>query len=278
MKSVLSLLLAITSCLPATASELNLEEALRSGLVKAHFQGRFDTATESGHTGKCLAVTLTSTASSTITLRLEPGRILHPENEFIQDLVVTEEAIMALAPGRTATWTIFAMCGEMNDGGPDEEDIFSLGAMADPSTTKMAGYIWNKGYQNSTGQSAMWVCTDGMPLSSISGPDNAAALDLKQYASTILGITEQEEIQEAQQPLSISGSFTVTISKTGKGTLVLYNPRGEIERTIFNDLFLRTGRHTFRYELNGLSHRRPGYRLVLLVDGATIREEQVNLH
>jgi hypothetical protein len=278
MKSIFPLLLAGISILNAIASEPDLEEAIRSGLVKAHFQGRFDTASSSGHTGKCISLTLSNISASSITVHLEPGRILHPEDEFVQNLVVTEEAILALAPGHTGTWTIFAMCGEMNDGGPGEEDVFSLGGMADPITTKMAGYIWNKGYQNSTGQSAMWVCTDGMPLSSISGTDDAIVSDLKLYASTVLGIPEEDGIRDVHNPISINGSFTVTISKTGKGTLQLYNPRGEVERTIFSDLFLRTGKHTFRYEVNGLYHRRPGYRLVLLVDGAIIREEEVTPH
>lgn len=164
-------------------------EAQQKGLIELGFRGAFDMENQLHridndglHFGKCIFVYVNNLSKDDLTLNLDCGTQLFPEDTSIQTMIVTKEIICSLMPNDEFVANIYAMCGQIHDAAPTKYNLFKVGKLADEKTVKIAKYIETNQIQNLIGQDALWAYRD-----------NATKHELINYGadSTTLRLTKE---------------------------------------------------------------------------------------
>ena len=263
----------------ANFQPIPLQEAVAEALIEVKVVSDRDPGSLSSHYGQCIRLTAASTKKAPLLVSIAPGQQLVADDLFTQNMVITEEPLITLYPGDTQRVALFAMCGERSDGSPGAGDAFIVGEMAREEIREMAAYVYRKNYQHSTGQEAMWVVTDGADLENIRDENSFVANDLRQKAATL---TDQPFVpylpEKRTRGLSaIEGQFHYRVREQGFGTLQLFDPQGEVVKTIFERMPLTPGTYTFTVKAEGISLLQGTYKLILFINGQVRKEKSITL-
>jgi len=141
-----------------------------------------------GHSQNCIQVVATNTSSEALFTRIEPGRVLLSQNPNEQDIVVTQEMIIALAPKDAVTKQAFGFCCQSQNNGPSFGSEYSFGPMSSGQLLQVANYLnQHRELNYDAQQHAIWVMSDCAPVSSIS-QFTPAENELVSFVSEALGI------------------------------------------------------------------------------------------
>lgn len=122
-----------------------------------------------GHSEKCIQVVASNTSSDTLFTRIEPGRVLLSNDPNAQDIIVTQEMIIALAPKDEVTKQAYGFCCQSQNSGPSFGNGYALGQMSTGQLLDVAKYLnRNRELDQDAQQHAIWVMSDCAPVSSIS--------------------------------------------------------------------------------------------------------------
>jgi len=86
-------------------------------------------------------------------------------------MIITQEDLIVLQPGRKKSVNLFAMCTEMHDRSPGKESHFGLSSMAEGNLMALAEFISSNKLQSRAAQEAVWVITDNNDVGSIYSDD-----------------------------------------------------------------------------------------------------------
>lgn len=158
----------------AFGAEISLGDAVQKGLVKAIIATDSDDSSHflSSYYGPCLRLNLESKVKTKLNLFLEAGRYLESSDSAEQRMVVTQEELIVLLPGKKVSISLFAMCTQMHHRPPDKESKLVLGPLAEGNLLAFAQFISKNKFQSLAGQEAVWVITDNNVIGSIFS-DNA---------------------------------------------------------------------------------------------------------
>lgn len=266
-----------------------LGDAAQRKLVSVNLTGAGRDSTFTGeyssHYGPCMQLQLASNSTQSMSLKLEYGYNLVPDDSSLQTMLVTQTLIVKLAPKQKKTCRVYAMCTQAHDGGPSPQSRFELRNRTTGHLLELAELLNRKHYQGNTAQNAMWCLTDDYGLNTIFSTDTAMMFELRRFVAKAKGIgpekiyTQYDDDIETEpvrtMRTSYSGSFTYSFSRAAKVTIALYDENNQVQKTYVNNEIQNPGEHTFNYavngtELNGKRHYVRMYRDGRLYDEVSI--------
>jgi hypothetical protein len=165
-----------------------------------------------GYQGDCILMSFYNLTPDTSFLRLEPGRILASTDTLAQDILITREELITLAPGERRSIRAFGFCSEACKATPDSAGLFDFGEMADSLLVVLAEFLNDKGnnYPEDAIQHAVWCMTDDYELSEIYNADFAGTAELLELVAGLKGIRytwdeNKNVIQAPESRIAISG-------------------------------------------------------------------------
>lgn len=243
-----ALLLCAQFNLLQAQERISIGQALDQKLVRIAVQGI------GGYQGESLKVLVENLSSEILSLEIPAGQIFASKDSSVQDLMVTQEAMLALRPGERKMRTLWTMCTQSYNLSPKKGARFSLGALASGGLLALAQKISRKGYQNSTAQSAVWTLANQESVRSIYGRDTTMVRDIAATVSEATGVPMSEFVfrPRSHQITSIRTSLEGLLQQELVGArLDLVKASGERIRTYFENRNLEAGYRQFRV---GASH------------------------
>ncbi|MEO0894779.1 MAG: hypothetical protein AAFY71_00065 [Bacteroidota bacterium] len=230
--SLICLLLTVCSISPLLSQQkIPLLKAIKAGKIKAAVMGN------GGYRGKAVRLGLKNLTSSSIDLEIPGGQIFASRDSHVQDLMVTDSRMIALAAGRSQIVDLETMCIQSGNSSPRKGEKFTFGQMAKDHLLKLAQLIDKHDYHNSTAQSAVWSVANNDPVKHIYGEDTSMVKQLALLVSeaTNTPIEEFRFTPQVHHISEISSSMEVFLEDyVDNLTLALYNEEGSLIRRYFS--------------------------------------------
>jgi hypothetical protein len=241
-----------------------------------------------GNEGECIFMFLSNPTADTSYVRIEPGRTLGSLDTTVQDILITREEILALAPGEKRELSIYGFCSQALNASPDSAESFNIGKMADSSVVVLAEFLdeRNNEFPEDAIQKAVWCLTDDHDIMEIYSEDLASIADLRNFVAKLKG-ADSFTLKVEDTPRNVN-RFTY-LTKTISGELDLFIPTDCIV-----DIYIRDneGRSydsfrkktpykagTYKYSFKfTVTNWPPGkYFLCVRADGVLLHEKEFDL-
>lgn len=270
------ILLLLISYSPALARSGTIDELIKDGSIDLKLTSL------GSHSQECISVYAINNTNEAIRTSIEPGRMLMAGNESEQDILVTQELILALAPEQSVKNSVFGYCCQSQDDNPTYGSDFTLGEMASPQLLELAQYLNKRpDLPSSARQSAIWVVSDCHPLSSIRQTDQTTA-DLGAYVAESLGMpkswystvhkqeagtffSERVEKLEGEIPFEITGYDRVNV--------IIIDADGNVVKQLLSSTIYGPGDYTYPLKLWVASWNHGEYEVKLETDSKELVAE-----
>jgi hypothetical protein len=275
---LLPLVLLLLSFSPAEISvskEINIYEAIASRYIKLNIKS------QGGYRDQSLVLEIENISPAALLLKVEPGTMFGSEEEWVQDLVVVQTALLALQPGKKGSVSLHTMCTQAKNHSPSPDDRFLLASRADGHLLNLVRMIDRENYQNSTAQSAVWAITGQSPLSYIYGEDVNMVKKLCEVVSQATGkpCEAQNFTPRRHQLTSFKSSLEILLPEAmPEAMLVAFDQQGNRFMEYFQNFSLKPGFYQFKVGLNHTYGDSATFRLVLYNGQETIAEKWISLN
>ena len=221
-----------------------------------------------------------------LSLSLENGRRLKCTYDSVQDMLVTKAEIFALGGQSEQDFKVYAMCSQKHDRCPSTTSIFSLSELANGYLLQLTQLIEKLNCFDRTGQSAVWVLTDGDDPANVTGSDSITVKALKTLLVKARSVAQRDEkfIYDYSFPqvkngsFKIEGDFVWQMQYAGKVSLWIYDNNGNRISSIFLEKYYSHGTQTYHYSVQDPEFK-PGemYWLRLMADRTKLKEVAVTM-
>jgi len=257
------LALLIVTGSQATTS-YSLSEAIQKKLVNIKMNGAtHDTSfhgVTSSHLGPCMAMEVTSASNESLSLNLDYGYKLVPDDSSLQTMIVTQTMIVKLQPKQKKNYRIYAMCTEAHDGGPSPDARFVLRTRATGNLLGVTELINRKKYQTDAAQNAVWCITNDYEISSIFSDDTVMMYDLRTFVAKAKGLDLKKVYTASGNPVYApvrtittrtiySGSLSYSFSKSAKVMIALFDEDNHMKKVYVNNEVQPSGEYTYNYQI-----------------------------
>jgi hypothetical protein len=260
----------------------SLEDLVRKKLLEVNISGM------GGHQGDCILMSLANLSPDTSFVRLEPGRILASADTLAQDILITREEMLALAPGERRSIIAFGFCCEASKASPDSAGMFSLGDMADSTIVVLAEFLDKKGntYPEDAIQQAVWCLTDGYDVSGISGDDIAGIGELRDLVSGLqqikypgygTGNLVDEEQPAPEYRITISGEVEIYISNECLVDIYICDREGKQWETFEEKVAYRPGIFHYSFQVTVINWPKGKYFLRVVSDDKLLYQKEFEI-
>lgn len=158
----------------------NVIEAVEKKAIECKINGSWDSNSKQENVdpdgqyfGKCMTIKIQSKSPDTILIYIPNGLMLMSDDTTTQDMIVTKYCYATIAPRKSTSLEIYAMCSEIHDFIPNKEVNYRIGQMADTKLVAITDAINDMFMHNIVGQGAVWAYTD-----------QATEEDLMRYGAT----------------------------------------------------------------------------------------------
>ena len=274
MKKLLVLFIAITilSGSKPVNNTYDLKTAIDKKLVTCKFNGNL----ESPHYYQPLVIDITNLTNKEITIRIPNGQKFITDTTDTQDVIITQEELIALSPKKKVVKPLFSMCIQEYKSASYEGTTFKLGEIASGNLKKLTQEIEKTKSFNTIGQYSVWAITDDFPLDEIDGFDEKEGVHYQNYMAKLLNVPvpsvqpeKYKTYYETTKTLtrSVVGKFKYDIHNQSNITIGLFNEQDIIVRELYNNPKQETGEHLFNYAFDLTSYQDPRYYIRLIIDG-----------
>ena len=232
---ILTILSFLCTTFSACAEVQAINQLLSSGKLL------LDISSLGGHSESCIQVVATNTSSEALFTRIEPGRIFLSQDPNDQDIVVTQEMIIALAPRDAVIKQAYGFCCQSQNSGPSFGSTYAFGPMSSGQLLQVANYLnRHRELDQDAQQHAIWVMSDCAPVSSIS-QFTPAENDLASFVSEALGIpkpwyqTDHRPMADAlfsRKVDRIRGAMPFSVNCYDKITVIIVDENNKIVKTV----------------------------------------------
>lgn len=240
-----------------------------------------------GHAGECVNVKLNNLRTDTLHVRIPAGWRFTSQDSTLQDLLVVEDEVLALAPKAARSVTCRAFCCEAGMGGPGEGSTFLAGGMAGDHLQKLARFIADGHYTDAAVQQAVWAVSDGHDLSGIDAGDAQATASLRRFVSGLTGrpvpwyTTTYAPPTDGRvfnpSPVHVTGHVEFTQRHAGILTIVVKDDRGRTVYTLDEGRALRQGSYTVQVEVTVRGWEKGRYAICFATDGVLLKKQEFEL-
>lgn len=120
-----------------------------------------------GHSGYCVEVSIHNMRNDSIFLFIEAGRRLIAKDSVLQDILIAKNEKIALPPMGAKKTIVYGFCCQSSDLGPAIDAEYLIGYMAPQTWLILANFINDNAFSDRSVQHAIWVLSNGHPVSSI---------------------------------------------------------------------------------------------------------------
>jgi len=273
LKNTIILFLAVLSIAatrkPSVEPTFDLNAALEKGYVDVAITGN----PESSHYLKPVIIELQNLKSEPLTIRIPNGLQLHAPD--VQDVIVTKEEMITLAPNEKTSHEIYAMCTQQSLSASNSDSKFEVGKVATGDLATLTAEIQKSKIYSTLGQYAIWTLTDEQHLNTISGFDMEAATQLKRFVAELLEVPVPEYdpddyltnyhdnglIQRA-----IKSKFRYRSMGGSKITIAMFDDEDRIVRELYNNPNISGGEHELEFQFDAEVYRDKAYFIRMIVD------------
>ena len=241
-------------------SELTLQQAIETRTVYTSFTGN-DGST---HYLKPLQAELRNVTNKSVNIQVPAGYHFKSDDEDVQDIVTTQEEMIALGPKETKLVSISGMCIQHLNSAPSQEDGFKLAGLAQPDVQRVADFLNTNNIQNCQGQQAMWIVADKTEIDPMLYNNVDLNRELIDLTCDILGkpkLTDEqfknmveEGVSQTQTKAELRGKFAFKFSRKVPIHIALFTDEGIVLKEIYKEE-AAPGRHTVEYAFDALPYQ-----------------------
>ncbi|MBV1924499.1 MAG: hypothetical protein KUG68_10785 [Flavobacteriaceae bacterium] len=264
-------LISISASQP-TIITYDLKTAIEKKLVSCSFFGN----DESTHYYQPVKIDITNLTNKNISIRIPNGQKFIADSTKVQDLIITQEELIALTPKKKELKPLFAMCIQKYKSASNKLTTYKLGDLADGSIKKISEEIEKNKSFNTLGQYTIWAITDEFPIEEIAGFQEKESIHYQKFVANLLNIPvpkydskKYETYYETARSFkrSVVGEFKYKFSRKNHVTLGLFNEQDIIVRELYNNPHEKPGKHTFNFAFDTENYSEPTYFIRMVVNG-----------
>ncbi len=211
-----------------------------------------------GHSENCIELVASNTSSNALFTRIEPGRVLLSNDPNAQDIIITQEVIIALAPRGEVIKQAYGFCCQSQNSGPSFGSEYAIGKMSNGQLLEVAKYLnRNRSLDQDAQQHAIWVMSDCAPVSSISQftPNENA---LVAFVSESLGLpkpwykTDHRPSADALFSAKVDrirGQMAFSVSQYDRISVVIMNANNQTIKTVLSPTVFGPGSYDLPLDL-----------------------------
>jgi len=274
MKKLIICLIAVISI---SASQpviitYDLKTAIEKKLVSCSIYGN----DRSTHYYQPIKIDITNLTNKNITIIIPNGQKIIADSTKVQDVIITQEELIALTPNKNELKPLFAMCIQQYNSASNQSTTYKLGNLATGSLDKVAKEIENKKSFNTLGQYTIWAITDEFPIEEIAGFQEKESIHFQKFAANLLNVPvtkyESNDYKNYYENTSsfkrnVVGEFKYKFSSKNHVTLGLFNEQDVIVRELYNNPDEKPGKHTFKIAFDTKNYSDPTYYIRMVVNG-----------
>lgn len=241
-------------------TELTLQQAIDTRTVHTTFTGNGG----STHYLKPLQAELRNLTNKSVNVQVPAGYRFKSDDEDVQDIVTTQEEMIALAPEETKKVSISGMCVQHYNSAPSQEDGFKLAGWAQPDVLRMASFLDENNIQNCQGQHAMWIVADKTMIQPMVYDNIDVNRELIDLTCDILGkpkmtdeqfkMMVEEGVSRTQTKAELRGKFAFKFSRKVPIHIALFTDEGIVLKEIYKEE-VPPGRHSVEYTFDALPYQ-----------------------
>jgi len=264
------------------SKSVSIHELISKGALRVSVQGA------GGHEGECILMYLENPSADTTFFRIEPGRVLSSLDTSIQDILITREEMLSLAPGEQRMIDIYGFCGQASNASPDSAQVFRVGEMADSMVVVLAEFLNERdnNFPEDAIQHAVWCLTDDYDVDEIYSDDLASIADLRTLVASLKGNEEQwfsiENVPASSGGYSyytktITGKFEIFIPVDCMVDIIIIDEYGEKWDEFEKDVPYKDGTYQYSFKLTATNWPQGKYFLCILGDGNLLYKKAFEL-
>jgi len=274
MKKSLFLLFLVATVAYSQPKVVKLNDPLLQNQVAFQITGNPD----SPHYVRPLILKAKNISSSPVTIQIENGLMLTPEDVDFQPIVITREELIALKPDQEITKELYGMCTKSFLVSPRDDIAYIPGALADTDLIRLTKMIGKDSLQNIEAQHAVWAIVDDMPIEDIAGFDTTLVSDLVEVVADVTGQMIPEPPAEDDYRRNyysrnfsrrMSGEFNCTYYDTRSVSIAMFNKDGVVVRELYNNPQMLPGHHVLEFEFDA-THFNDEYYFIRVIDDGEI--------
>lgn len=258
------------------AKNILLTEAIQKGYVEISAEG------EGGHTGKCLKLKIKNLQKKKLNIQIPAGLVFNSNDPTQQDLMITEERMLALEGNKRRVAKMYAACIQAPNGSPTVGSGFNMSMLASGHLLQVAQYLAKeKLYKNEAAQYAVWAISNDKRIENI---DDGK---LANFVADLLGKPRPEyvvvhkttsqpgEPAYREAPSIIKGRWKFKTEEDKIMTFGLYTLDGELKHAFFENKKKVKGLHKFSFTFKVFNMPQGEYYIRLISGGVVIEEKKV---
>jgi hypothetical protein len=201
------------------------------------------------------------------------GWRMNSVKEEYQDILVTQEQILALGKNQQKTFEIKGYCCEADHSGPSQGLKYEPGKMADKNLVLIASYLNATRFDENTQQYTVWAVSNNKPTANIVGSNDSLTQELRHFVARVKGepipwftlykrvkINSYGEINE--YPMQLKANVNYTVDKTCYAYFYVIDSLGKKVATITGQ-WLRPGNHDYAVNVDVKGLQKGKYKIVL---------------
>lgn len=231
---------------------------------------------DSPHYYQPLVVNLKNLTQAPLVIQIKNGQLFKSNDPEIQDIIVTQEELIALEANESKSLPIFGMCVQQQNAGPGTDQKYTLDALATGELATLAKRIQDQKAFSIAAQQSIWAITDGIPLAEIDSYNADDANELRDYVADLLNVPdtvvvrgETITLDSGQKTIkrSVEGNFKYKFSKTSNVVIGMFNEQNIVVKELYSNPETPAGEHELSYEFDTMVFPDETYYVRLIVDG-----------
>ncbi len=232
---------------------------------------------------------LTNVSGKVLTVQVDNGTQVIPEDSDYQNLIVTQNTFVSLNPHETKDQALNAMCTEPSDAAPFNNTLhYTMTKNADGVMKAVADLIDKNNYFSGEGQQAVWCVAKDRSLDYISGYDTVAVKKLQNLISKMTGKKippppkADDYVHNYYAPphvkkITIGGEFEFSFSKPKNILIGMFDTHNVLVRELYKKDGESAGVHKQKYEFDASVYTDKSYFIRLVVDGRVTLESEISM-
>lgn len=201
------------------------------------------------------------------------GWRMNSVKEEYQDILVTQQQILAMAKNEQKSFLIKGYCCEADHAGPSEGQKYDQGKLAAPNLVLVATYLNAIKVDENTQQYAVWAVSNNRPTANIVGRNDSLTQELRTFVAKVKGepipwftlykrvkINSYGDINE--YPLQLKASVNYYADKTCYAYFYVTDSLGKKVAAITGQ-WLQPGNHDYAVSVNVRGLQKGKYKIVL---------------
>ena len=215
------------------------------------------------------------------------GWRMNSVKEEYQDILVTQEQILALGRHQQKSFEIKGYCCEADHAGPSQGLKYESGKIAAPDLVLVATYLNAAKPDENTQQYAVWAVSNNKPTANIVGKNDSLTQDLRHFVAKIKGepipwytlqkrvrINSYGDINE--YPLQLKAKVNYNVDKTVYAYFYVTDSLGKKVVSITGQ-WLNPGNHDYDVNLSVRGLQKGKYKIVLAAENNRFIEKEFEI-